>query len=259
MTVCRSDERPFDAVKYLGVVVRAVDSIDPAASFGLHSGFLYKLDGQPPRLNHLAWHFDLRDEPAVDDKYLWADTGLDERNSQVIAAWLTDRRERPSMIPYGLDAQGACFDKETQDFLPPPLGKGLTCATYMQAVLKHLGFILLDEATWPADRAEDASWQVAVVDVLRKTGAAEDHINALASDVGSKRLRPAEVVGAATVTSGSWPVAFDRASAIAQTIILDVQAAMNAAEQSGPPAKEGLPANESVPLNTGVGDQTGSK
>jgi hypothetical protein len=222
MTVHLSSESPFAGVRHLGVVIRAVDALDPNEPFGLHSGFLYQLDDGEPRINHLGWHFAMHDHPADDARYLWANTGLDEGNSHLIAAWLALRRTHPNDIPYGFDAHGACFDQVTQDFVPPPLGKGLTCATYIKAVFSHFGFDLLDEITWPLDRPSDRSWQVSVVEELRKH-ASEDHVIALTNDVGARQFRPAEVVGAAILPSDSWPVALNDVAAIAQSIIVDVQ------------------------------------
>lgn len=223
MTVYRSDERPFNDVRALGVAVRSVPALSPDDQYGLHSGLLYKIDGGFPRISHLAWHFQLKDDP-VADPYLWADVGLDTNNSRIIAAWLALRQTSPSNIPYGIDAAGSCFDKTTREFLPPPLGKGLTCATYIVAVLKSLGFPLLLEDTWPTDRASDHSWQRAVIDTLKNTGAGEDYVDAAQKDVGAKRYRPAEVVGSAT--RAPWPVAFQDAAALASAVIADVQNAL---------------------------------
>ena len=223
MTVSRSDERPFSDVRALGVVVSPVSALAPEDQYGLHTGILYKIDGGSPRISHFAWHFDLRDDDAA-DPYLWADVGLDESNSRFVAAWLASRRTSPSDIPYGIDPGGSCFDKTTRDFIPPPLGKGLTCATYIVAVLKSLGFPLLSEDTWPIDRASDHSWQRAVIDALKRTGAKQDYLDAAQNDIGAKRFRPAEVVGAAT--RAPWPVSFDDAAALAAAVIADVQNAI---------------------------------
>jgi hypothetical protein len=152
---------------------------------------------------------------------------LDDGNSHVVAAWLASRRTHPNDIPYGFDASGSCFDTETLDFIPPSIGKGLTCATYIKAVFSHLGLDLINESTWSLNRPSDRSWQVAVLDELRKR-ASEDHITALEKDVGARQFRPAEVVGAATLPSASWPVALDDVAAIAQSIIVDVQSSMAA-------------------------------
>ncbi|CCD96501.1 hypothetical protein BRAO375_600074 [Bradyrhizobium sp. ORS 375] len=223
MTVYRSDERPFDDVQALGVVISPAPALVPEDQYGLHSGLLYKIDGQPARISHLAWHHQLRDEPAA-DPFLWADVGLSAENSRFIAAWLALRQNSPSNIPYGIDAGGACFEMATHEFLPPPLGKGLTCATYIVAVFRSLGFPLLLEETWPADRPDDHAWQRAVLSLLRRTGATEDYVEAAQTDVGAKRYRPAEVVGAAT--RAPWPVAFQDATALAAAVLTDVQNAV---------------------------------
>jgi hypothetical protein len=60
---------------------------------------------------------------------------------------MADRRATPGNIPYDINSAGVCFDKNTQEFVQPPVGKGLTCATYIKAVFFHFGFSLLDEAT----------------------------------------------------------------------------------------------------------------
>ena len=223
MTVHRSNERPFSEVRALGVVVMPVPALSPEDQYGLHSGLLYKIDDGSPRISHLAWHFRLRDD-AASDPYLWADTALDENNSRFVAAWLASRQNSPSNIPYGIDAGGSCFDKATREFLPPPLGKGLTCATYIVAILKSLGFPLLLEETWPTDRTSDDSWQRAVIDALRNDGAGEDYVEATQKDVGAKRFRPSEVVGSAT--RAPWPVAFQDAAELAASVVADVQNAI---------------------------------
>lgn len=218
-----SSSAPFSAVASLGVVVRSVPPIDRSTNFALHAGFLYKIDNAEPRISHLAWHYRLEDKPA-EGPYLWANVGLDDVSCRVVAAWLADRRANPAQIPYGIDSAGVCFDSETQDFIPPPVGKGLTCATYIVAVLKHLGFPLLAEITWPRDRADDVSWQEAIVTSLSKDGASADHVAAVRADKGARRFRPAEVVGSATVTD-LWPIAFEEASRLATEIVKDVKAA----------------------------------
>ncbi|MGA2292624.1 hypothetical protein, partial [Bradyrhizobium sp.] len=105
------------------------------------------------------------------------------------------------------------------------LGKGLTCATYIVAILKSLGFPLLLEDSWPIDRADDQLWQRAIIEELRKSGAEEDYIAVAQNDVGAKRYRPAEVVGSAT--NAAWPVVFSDATALAAAVLADVQAALS--------------------------------
>ena len=223
MPVQPSQVRPFGDVNALGIVVCRAPRLNPADELPLHSGFLYKLDAGMPRISHLAWHLDLRDEPAA-DPYMWANVGLDEANSRFVAAWLADRGKNPALIPYGIDGAGASFDPETDEFVPPPVGKGLTCATYIAAVFKHLGFQLLQEDSWPTDRQDDNVWQEHVVKALSKTGASEEHVDAVKNDVGARRFRPAEVTGAATLAD--WPIAFPSAEAVANSVIENVRAVL---------------------------------
>jgi hypothetical protein len=74
------------------------------------------------------------------DEYLWSQIGLDQRNKKFIAAFLGNQRQNQNNIPYKLDGSGSCFDTETGAFITPPVGKGLTCATYLIAVLTSFGF-----------------------------------------------------------------------------------------------------------------------
>jgi hypothetical protein len=93
----------------------------------------------------------------------------------------------------------------TGEFFPPPLGKGLTCATFILAVLRGHGLLPVDETTW-LPRAEDVDWQTAIIEDLEASGAEQDHIEAVRNDIGAKRFRPAEVVGAVIEADSHWPV-----------------------------------------------------
>jgi hypothetical protein len=175
---------------------------------------------------HLAWHFDLRDEEAPSD-YFWNEVSLDVLNRRVLAAAANAIGTKRDNIPYGLDTTGACFDPTNGDFIPPPIGKGLTCATFIVAVFGSYGFDLLDEASWPTHNAEDEGWQSQIIETLRSNGAHPAHIEAMERDVGSSRFKPDEVVGSSTLPT--WPVAFPEARSIADEIISLIAAASDAA------------------------------
>lgn len=222
MPLSESKKRPFEQVKVLGVVAKRVDPIVRDQAFGLHTGLLYKIDGEGPRIAHLGWHeVQIDNEP--DENYLWADVNLDETNCIVIASWLDDRRLRPDKIPYGFRIDGSPYDPVTGEFIPPPLGRGLTCATFIVAVLEHLGFQLLEQHTWPSTRADDVAWQEGILAALAKTGVSQAHVDALSNDVGSTRFRPEEVCGA-TVLAPDWPVAFADARVVAEEVLAVVDA-----------------------------------
>src|SRR3954451_8025983 len=137
MAVQNPKKAPVSGIGVLGVGI---------CSDSRHVGIIYRRGSGTPRLWHLAMHYDLRDEPC-DKTYFWANCALDEHNKNYVAAWITARSVRADKIPFGFDATGAAFDAKTGEFIAPPVGKGLTCATFITAVFQHLGFDLLDEKT----------------------------------------------------------------------------------------------------------------
>lgn len=221
MVVFHSRERPFSDVSNIGIAIREVER--PPRPIGHHCGFLYKLDGGDPRLLHFAWHYILRDD-APPEAYLWADMGFDEPNGRYVAAYASNLKRNEHNIPYGLDVAGSCFDRESGEFIPPPLGKGLTCATFVSVVLRSLGFNLLQEQTWEA-RPDDNDFGVYIVEDLKASGAHPDHIDAVSKDIGAKRFRTPEVAGATTKPLSEWPLSFEIARTLATQILADLAAA----------------------------------
>ncbi len=212
MPPLESDARPFSDVSHVGVAIQRTEH-------GLHSGLLYKLPNSEPRILHLAFHHMLRDEPAA-LPFRWSDMGLDEDNKLVLATLLSRIAATEPAISYGFDSDGACFDAETGDLLPLPVGKGLTCATFVLAALRTYRYQLLDTASWP-DRPEDREWEEAILNLLAHY-ATPDHVEAVRADAGAKRLRPDEVVGAATLSDDDWPVAFQCARGLADQVLADL-------------------------------------
>lgn len=54
--------------------------------------------------------------------------------------------------------------------------------------------------------------------------ASEEHIEAVRQDLGAKRFRPPEVVGAATTDSDFWPISFAEARDLADQVEADLAA-----------------------------------
>ncbi|MER9167684.1 hypothetical protein NKI12_09915 [Mesorhizobium australicum] len=186
---------------------------------GNHIGVVYESDAIGLTLAHLAWHCDLRfDSP--DDQYLWLDLAfLDEMNKRVSAAFFETLRKELPNIPYGFDLAGECFD-ESGNFIPPPIGKGLTCATFVLATFRAQGHQLVYEQAWPA-RADDEIWQAQVLQLLARRAASE-HIEALRNDLGAKRFRPEEV--AASGLRVEAPSAYDDIRQMADGILRELSA-----------------------------------
>lgn len=189
-----------------------------------HVGFVYRLrDDQELRFAHLAFHLLYRDEAADTHPDLYcAPSGLDEINRSIVASWLAALKF-PQNIPYGFDSEGVVWHADGE-FIPPPPGKGLTCATFLIATLRFLGFNVVDLSSWP-QRPEDGNWQDAMRLSIQNycdlhAVDAQEHLNLLQADVGAVRVRPEEA--AAIVVSQQLPVPFEEASALAAQILDDL-------------------------------------
>lgn len=188
-----------------------------------HVGIIYRRHDKPqPRLWHFAEHFDLRDDDC-DASYFWGDSGLDSQNKNYVAAWIASRDAQADKVPYGFDVLGDPFEQGTGKFIAPPLGKGFTCATFVTAVFQHLGFDLLDEASW-GFRVDDVKWQNSYLPALAKNCKDKAHVDAVTNDIGARRIRPAEVAAGMISSEADLPLAFSSAETLAAQIMADLAA-----------------------------------
>jgi hypothetical protein len=206
---------------HLGVAISRVGD-------GHHIGLLYRLDDSI-KLLHLGWHRDLRDELVhAGFKYLWAPIGLTAVEQVALAGMAAEVsvNVRLTDFRYGLDWQyveeEGLFD-EDEKVIIYPVGKGVTCATFLYGLFKWWGYKLVAPDTWQAV-AGDQEWQRWVVSVL---GASKDEdsraqAEALAKDVGVLRLRPEQLAGACATDVEAWPVLFDGACALAAEVVAQV-------------------------------------
>src|SRR5262245_54465967 len=141
MVVHSPSDKAINLLDIFGVAIKAIDT------YQRHVGMLYKIDSEV-RLCHLAFHLDLRDEPAG-ASYGWAEAGHDPANRRFMAAQCARLAKGADQIPYGLAQQGIAFDRATGRYIPQPAGSGFTCATFIAAFMKAFGYHLLQEDTWP--------------------------------------------------------------------------------------------------------------
>ena len=207
------DQNPYSSTKGVGLVVRRSNATQN------HVGILYLHEQLGPRICHLAWHHRLLFE-APDNSYLWVDLeGLDDENRLVASAFFRALEEEMPHVPYGFGIDGECFHQDGT-FISPPVGQGLTCATFVVAALNAQGHKILDELTWP-DREQDAVWQAHIIEMLEQhSDAPQEHINALKSLIGATRIRPEEVV--ASGVHQPWPTMFDDVSSLAEQVLLEL-------------------------------------
>ena len=151
---------------------------------------------------------------------MWSEIDtLSDENRMVISAFLQSMEEEHPDIPYGFGIDGQCFD-EDGNFVTPPPGEGLTCATFVVEVLRQQGFDILVEDSWPI-RAEDEAWRAAIIQQLELSGSADaPHIAALAAKPTTTRVRPDEV--AAACLNSPIPNEFASIVALAEDIYAQV-------------------------------------
>lgn len=210
--VHRSPAKPISGMGHVGVRIKA------CGAHQRHIGLLHRHEQAGEiRFLHLAWHGDLRDEPAPFDDCIWVEPDLHPVRARQLAARCRQiARANGRYVPYGFSPPTARFDEMTGRFLFGPTSTGLTCASFVLAVFDYARVPLVSYASWEP-RPDDALWQQGVVELLRQHGAPEGHVAAVTAELGAVRYRPEEVAGAAAL----WPpsVSFGAACAAAEGVL----------------------------------------
>ena len=194
---------------------------------GNHVGLIYRPSSSDASVFlHLAWHLKLLSQSLSDARTrfgtLWlADSPLDEFSTLHVAAMAHAIRERNiAGVIYGFNKLGVRFNEEGSA-VPPPLGRGLTCATFVLTIFECSGLTLLLENEWPI-REDDPKFHRWVVSKMREYPEFVAHADAMEHDVGKVcRFRPAEV--AAGAISNILPVSFATATAMAEQVLAQVR------------------------------------
>jgi len=207
MGLLEPSDRPFSDVSHIGVAIKQVKNFQ-------HSGLLYKLQDET-RLVHLAFHHALRDE-VPDQTYRWVNINMDDLNAEIMAHLASRIAHSENPISYAFDSSGVCFDNETGELMPHPVGKGLTCATFIVAALRAYGHDVVETSSWP-ERPEDEEFRQHILGLLTEH-ANNDYYDAVSKHQNVARVKPSEVCGAVTVPRPDWPVEFERALHLATQI-----------------------------------------
>ncbi len=194
---------------------------------GAHVGLYYRIDDAGGRRHlHLAFHFLLKNDDAVEPDTLWVMPCLDEIALADVraSALLIARRHEDGRIPYAFQKGAACFS--TTGGLELNGSLGLTCATFLDLVFQHAGIQLLDVATWETSRsderqAEDEAAQKNLVKFLRKNGALE-HANLVEREIPCTRIRAEEIAAASGMLE--HPISFSRVEPQGARILAALQA-----------------------------------
>jgi hypothetical protein len=185
-------ERPFSELVSIGIAIKHMGGGQN------HIGILYLRDAEP-RFCHLAFHFDLKDEPPQEDFY-WDDCNSlvdDPVNGKLFVAKMIRVSEAKRVISYGFHFAGAPFAPDGSFIAFPEAGMGMTCATFVIAVFHSFGFPIVVSQTW-LPREDDAAWQTGMIRILERRSNWKQHAEAAKSFIGVARYRPEEVAVAAT-------------------------------------------------------------
>jgi hypothetical protein len=175
----------------------------------LHCGIVYEgaaSNGQFCAM-HLAWHCLLKVENDIStlQKYALVKSLIQPELLEVLSATCRRISRKPSnqMIPYGIAFSKSYFD-EREELVLEPGEHGLTCATFVIAVFRRAGIILLDVEAWTF-REEDVDWKNAVIEIQRdhlaqgRFNITQAHVDNLLAENKFSRFRPEEVAASTRV------------------------------------------------------------
>lgn len=184
-----------------------------------HCGICFRDGAGDLWLLHLAWHYKLKFKWfPLNYKYLPVKRHRSILKQLAIQSNLI-KNENPK-IPYGFNPDNVRFERDTGKLIMSTIGRGLTCASFITAVLESQGLSLLKFEEWPEKANQE--WQSRIVEVLEATPDVDpNHLASVKNDVGAmRRFTPEEVVGAGN--EAAWPVGYRRATTLAAKVQSDL-------------------------------------
>ena len=190
-----------------------------------HLGIAYRPAARAePRFLHLAWHHTLKDDGAVGAKYrcvVLSGVPLALQPTIVAQCKRSAAADQTIGFPYGFGYEEATVTRDAAtDRMLIEGASGLTCATFVLAILGLANVQLVDLSTWEG-RDEDGDWKAWVVEQLEQSAASAAHVARVRADSDRTRVRPEDVAGAAT--EEEIPVSFQRASARGREVLTELR------------------------------------
>jgi hypothetical protein len=195
----------------------------------LHCGILHVDNNKKVSFLHLAWHSKLENElPSSYPEFLFVLPAIGSRKKLLVNAMCRRvwERYKEDGLPYGLGySDGFFFGQE--GILDLNGRCGLTCATFVLAILKSSKIDLLRLSDWPTNRQGDADWHNNIVSELKRTQKkfkiSDNHIRNVEAEIGCARYRPQEVAGA--IALQPKPVPCPKAEEIGAKIVAQLKRA----------------------------------
>lgn len=169
-----------------------------------HVGFIIHED-EVEELIHLGWHKSLLNWSnatyiaKIGQFYPFDCTGLSDGEMEELCSFIKVLWRRHQLsVPYSIVSNGTDGFFNLDGSMPiKEAGLGLACATFIMSVYSVQGYPLIDEDQWQA-RAEDRRWHLDILDLQKRNGIEQHHIDAQAKFIGiAPRFRPEEVAGCA--------------------------------------------------------------
>ncbi|MGN7612698.1 hypothetical protein ACQZV8_11500 [Magnetococcales bacterium HHB-1] len=204
---------PFPKDQYFGVAIQV------RSPGQYHPGLIYRHKiGEEALLCHFSTHFNSRVQP-LPDYYFWGYTPFSLTEQREIATFTASIHRQKILVPYGF-AYNPPYFTEQGDLLPKPLGEGLTCATFLLAILEAKGYSILDRKTWTI-QPDDQTWRQQTLDALKDRGTEPEHLQAMTKIMDNAlRYRPEEVV--AGIMASKRPLSCNQARKMGKKIVLEM-------------------------------------
>lgn len=192
----------------VGVAICVTDAEIPL----VHAGVLHWEPNEAPYVLHLAFHARVANSQLPDGelKFFWSELPLGDEAAAAVAGFCRRVAKRRPPIKYGIVYEGGKLADDGRALLGGQ-AVGLTCATFVLALLSTFNHELLALGSWPARPDDDDAWHGHIVSMLTQLrqrhpdDITEEHIAAVRKERGCCRYRPEEVAAAA---KASWPAAF---------------------------------------------------
>ena len=195
---------------FIGVGIKRINSHQN------HAGIVYREDGGEAQFLDLRWHHQLH-QGIAKNGYAFVLLNIHQLRIPAIVGYcrLLWEVNENGCIPYGFKLPNECFDSTTAKWLLGNSGLGLTCATFILAVLHAQRITIAKLDDWP-ERDADNVWRQSIISALRDNNA-QKQANYLESENSGVRFRPEEVAGSAASTI--YPANFQTAISLGGKIL----------------------------------------
>ena len=219
-------EKTFTARRKIGIGIRG--TYDLCGKLQLHIGLLYINEERKEQgyLCHLCEDMCLENEPIPSGEYYWLTTSIDEEDSFAVVSFcnaVCDPTKNFPGIPFGFSFRTGLFNPD--GVWDGEIGEGLTCASFVLAILHQLKIEILQTSCWlkkpSEDKENDDLWKEYIYGHYKKQYGSERAAQLRIGD-NSPRFRPEEVASGAH--SDERPLDYDSAKKLGSLIRSEILA-----------------------------------